>query len=71
MFKADELGFTLISPDSRRREAVACLGTVITPVPSNCYIHAPKRRQTAGGGEIAGISHAEPKKGTEAVGFDE
>lgn len=26
---------------------------------------------TACGGEISGISHAEPRKGTEAVGFDE
>ena len=35
-------GFTPISPDSRRREAVARRATVITPVPSNCYIHAPR-----------------------------
>lgn len=42
VFNAGELGFTLISPDSRRRGAVAGLGTVIPPVPSNCYIRAPK-----------------------------
>lgn len=34
-------GFMLISSDSGSWEAVACLGTVITPAPSNCYIYTP------------------------------
>lgn len=33
--------FMLISSDSGRWEAGACLGTVITLIPSNCYIHTP------------------------------
>lgn len=41
-----EAGVTLISPDSRRWEAAACFATLITPVLSNCYIHAPTGNST-------------------------
>lgn len=56
--------FTLIAPDSSRWEAVARLGTVITPPPCPPSVIATSMHQkaTACGEEKAGKSHAELNK---------
>lgn len=57
----------LISSDSRGWEAGACLGTVITSVPCNCYIHTSTGDTICRGNSR--FSYTELRKG-KAAEFD-